>query len=99
MPPENWAALQAIHGAVDWINSVATKYTWFGSGYLSNTYFKQIANKPMYNIHRGGDQTFTDCFDFNSDFDVKKGVLPLWFTFGNWTTGDLNGNPIANTGW
>ena len=37
MPPENWAALQAIHGATDWINSVATKYTWFGSGYLSNT--------------------------------------------------------------
>merc|ERR1711971_723257 len=99
MPPENWAALQAIHGATDWINSVATKYTWFGSGYLSNTYFKQIANKPMYNIHRGGDQTFTDCVDFNSDFDVKKGKLPLWFTFGNWTTGDLNGNPIANNGW
>ena len=76
------------------------KYTWFGSGYLSNTYFKQIANKPMYSDrNRGGDQTFTDCDDFKSDFDVKRGQFPLWYTYANWSTGDLNGNPIANNGW
>ena len=86
MPPENWAALQAIHGATDFIRSVATKYTWFGSGYLSNTYFKQIANKPMYSDGRGGDQTFTDCF-LEGGKPVRD-QFPLWYTYANWTTGD-----------
>ena len=99
MPPENWAALQAIHGAVDWINGIATKYTWFGSGYLSNTYFKLIANKPMYKQRFAGDQTFADCFDFAKDFNVKAGVWPIWSTYANYSTGDLDGEPIANNGW
>ena len=93
MPPENWAALQGIHGIVDFIHGPGTKYTWFGSGYISNTYFKQIANKPMYaGPQITGDQSFTDCID-------GKSGAPLWFTFGNWSTGDVNGNPIANNGW
>ena len=49
--------------------------------------------------NRGGDQTFTDCDDPKSDFDVKRGQFPLWYTYANWSTGDLNGNPIANNGW
>ena len=24
------------------------KYTWFGPGYISNVYFKRLANKPTY---------------------------------------------------
>ena len=39
-----------------------------------------------------GDQSFTDCID-------GKSSAPLWFTYGNWSTGDVNGNPIANNGW
>ena len=95
MPPENWAALQGIHGIVDWIHGPATKYTWFGSGYISNTYFKKIANKPMYNGPRGGnggDQSFADCIN-------GKASEKLWYTFGNWSTGDVDGNPIDNNGW
>ena len=62
MSPTHWSALQGIHGIVDFIFGPGTKYTWFGSGYISNTYFKQIANKPMYKGERG-DLSFTDCFD------------------------------------
>ena len=62
MSPTHWSALQGIHGIVDFIFGPGTKYTWFGSGYISNTYFKQIANKPMYKSARG-DLSFTDCFN------------------------------------
>ena len=98
MPAENFAALQGIHGVVDDMNGVGAKYTWIGSGYISNTYFKQIVNKPMYNgptsdLKRdsGGDQTFCDCLE-------GKG-LPLANTYGNWSIGGVNGEPIANNGW
>ena len=91
IPPENFAALQGIHGIVDFIDG--NKYTWFGSGYLSNTYFKQIANKPMYSgPGMTGDQTFSDCIGGES-------IQSLWQTYGNWSVGDVNGNPIANNGW
>ena len=93
MNPEHWSALQAIHGVVHSINGLPTKYTWIGSGYISNTYFKLIANKPMYEGPRsGGDQTFTDCRG-------RKGDAPLWSTFGNYSTGGMNGEPLANNGW
>ena len=50
-----------------------------------------------------GDQTFTDCFDFSELIgklpDLKAGQQPLWFTFANYSTGDLDGQPIANEGW
>ena len=47
MDPEHWMALQAIHGAVHGIG-MKIKYTWFGPGYISNVYFKRLANKPTY---------------------------------------------------
>ena len=92
MPAENFAALQGIHGIVDFMWTIGSKYTWFGSGYISNTYFKQIVNKPMYNAPKTpGDQTFTDCLGGKAP--------PLWVTYGNWSTGGVNGEPIANNGW
>ena len=47
-------ALQAIHGAVH-VAHIGVKYTWFGGGYLSNMFYKMIANKPTYRFQRGGD--------------------------------------------
>jgi len=93
MSPEHWSALQGIHGIVDFIDGPGTKYTWFGSGYISNTYFKQIANKPMYKgPSTGGDLSFTDCIgDFES--------APLWKTFGNFSVGKPDGEPNSNNGW
>lgn len=52
-----WTALQGVHGVVHAAN-VGVKYTWFGSGYLSNMMFKMIANKPMYRFENGGDLAF-----------------------------------------
>ena len=96
MPAENFAALQGIHGIVDFMWTIGSKYTWYGSGYISNTYFKQIVNKPMYNgpdngDGGNGDQSFTDCLNGKAP--------PLWLTYGNFSTGGVNGEPIANNGW
>ena len=52
MGPEHWMALQAIHGAVHGIG-MNIKYTWFGPGYISNVYFKRLANKPTYLVGTG----------------------------------------------
>ena len=92
IPAENFAALQGIHGVVDDMNGIGAKYTWIGSGYISNTYFKQIVNKPMYNTPEMADQAFTDCL-------TSPPTPPLWVTYGNWSTGGVNGEPIANNGW
>ena len=46
MSAKHFIALQGIHSVVH--SAFATKYTWFGPGYLSNVYFRQIANKPTY---------------------------------------------------
>ena len=54
---EHWTALQAIHGVVHQA-ALGVKYTWFGPGYLSNMYFKWIANKPRYFNDAGGDLAF-----------------------------------------
>jgi hypothetical protein len=53
-----WTALMAIHGAVHFPANLGVKYTWVGPGYLSNVYYKMIANKPMYRFDRGGDMSF-----------------------------------------
>ena len=53
-----WTALQAIHGVVHAPANLGVKYTWFGPGYLSNVYFKMIANKPRYRFEEGGDLSF-----------------------------------------
>jgi len=54
-------------------------------GYISNMYFKMIANKPMYWMGKGGDLSFTSG-------DV---ALPNY----NIALGDINGQPQAYTGW
>ena len=55
MDTVRWVALMAIHGAVHFPANLGVKYTWVGPGYLSNVYYKMIANKPMYRNDRGGD--------------------------------------------
>ena len=57
MDAEHSQALQAVHGAVH-SSDVGTKYTWFGAGYISNMYFKWIANHPTYKFDQGGDLSF-----------------------------------------
>ena len=47
MDAEHSQALLAVHGAVHQSN-VGVKYTWMGTGYISNMYFKMIANHPIY---------------------------------------------------
>ena len=54
----HWTALQGIHGIVHSPANLGVKYTWFGVGYLSNMYFKLIANKPTYRFDDGGDLSF-----------------------------------------
>jgi hypothetical protein len=58
MDAEHWTALQAIHGVVHAPANLGIKYTWFGSGYLTNMYFKMIANKKRYRFEEGGDLSF-----------------------------------------
>ena len=57
MGAEHSTALQAIHGAVH-VAHIGAKYTWFGGGYLSNMFYKMIANKPTYRFQNGGDMSF-----------------------------------------
>merc|ERR1711963_5716 len=81
MDAERSTAIQAIHGAVH-VAHIGVKYTWFGGGYLSNVFFKMIANKPMYKWENGGDLTF-------------GGGGNIFYT----ATGDIEGKPVAQTGW
>ena len=60
MSAEHSQALQAVHGAVH-ASDVGVKYTWFGAGYISNMYYKWIANHPTYSFDRGGDLSFDGC--------------------------------------
>lgn len=57
MDAEHSSALEAIHGAVH-KSTAGVKYTWWGIGYISNMYFKLIANKPIYKWEQGGDLSF-----------------------------------------
>jgi len=82
---EGWTALQAIHGAVH-AALIGLKYTWFGPGYISNMYFKMIANKPIYQmVTKGGDLSFYSGDQCEPIVDAA--------------IGDTNGNPVAMTGW
>ncbi len=85
---ENWIALQGIHGAVHAIH-LGDKYTWFGNGYISNFYFKMIANKPTYQLSKGGDLAFTSCVQ-------NQGTA---IPYQRVAIGDSEGKPIANLGW
>ena len=55
--PTHVQALQAVHGAVHQ-SDVGVKYTWLGNGYISNMYYKWIANHATYNFGHGGDLSF-----------------------------------------
>ena len=85
---EHFAALLGIHGAVH-NGKFGAKYTWFGPGYISNVFFKMLANKPMYWMGKGGDLSFTSC---TSSGGTK---IPLY----NLAVGDKNGEPLAYNGW
>ena len=54
MGAEHSVAIQAVHGATHTAH-IGVKYTWFGSGYISNMFYKMIANKPTFRFQRGGD--------------------------------------------
>ena len=85
---EHWIALQAIHGAVH-AAQIGLKYTWFGPGYISNMYFKMIANHPTYRFDKGGDLAFTSCTSTGGE------VVPIV----NVAVGGNDGEPVEMTGW
>merc|ERR1711936_631447 len=89
MDPEHWMALQAIHGAAHGVG-MNIKYTWFGPGYISNVYFKRIANKPTYQIGTGGG---------GLSFLAWVGEGSSQTYVRNIAIGDQNGQPVAMTGW
>ena len=72
------------------IRTLGTKYAWFGAAYLSNKFYKMIANKPTYLFDKGGDVTFVDRENAFGD----KG----WMYY-DYSVGNRAGEPIANTGW
>ena len=87
---DKWMALQAIHGAVH-VGNIGLKYTWFGPGYVSNVYFKMIANHKTYkHIVGGGDLSLTTCV---------SGTPGVSLNVQNIAYGDSEGNPINQTGW
>ena len=57
MGAEHSVAIQAVHGATHTAH-IGVKYTWFGSGYISNMFYKMIANHPTYDFELGGDMSF-----------------------------------------
>jgi len=83
----HWTALQAIHGVVHSPANLGVKYTWFGPGYLSNVYFKMIANKPRYRFDAGGDLSFGD--------GGTNGSANIFAT----AIGDPDGKPVAQNSW
>ena len=88
MDSEHFMVLQAVHSAVHAAN-IGLKYTWFGSGYISNVYFKMIAGTPMYlPWQNGADLSFMNCFNGGQKVPI-----------GDKAAGDLNGNPVVKTGW
>lgn len=86
-----WIALQAIHGAVHAGSAgIGTKYTWFGSGYLGNMFFRMIADKPIYRMmKRGGDLAFLECIGQTGSKLENRNIA----------VGDPQGNPIPQTSW
>jgi len=85
MDSTQWTALQAIHGVVHAPANLGVKYTWFGPGYLSNVYFKMIANKPRYKFDEGGDLSFGGA---NGGDNIFASAI-----------GDPEGKPVAQNGW
>ena len=75
-------ALQAIHGVIH-ASNIGVKYTWFGSGYISNMYYKWLANHATYDFEHGG--------DFSFDAHINSNVHMV-------ASGDAEGNPRKQTG-
>ena len=71
------------------VRTQGTKYSWFGAAYLSNKYYKLIANKPTYLFDNGGDVVF-----------LHRSLLDqLGGAFYDYSIGNRAGEPIAYTGW
>ena len=108
MGAEHSVAIQAVHGATHTAH-IGVKYTWFGSGYISNMFYKMIANKPTYRFQRGGDLRWGPrSFNVSPNPDLHKNIFNFHdniFSFGAglniWRTaqGDKEGQPVAQTGW
>ena len=62
---------------------MGVKYTWFGSGYISNMYYKWLANHATYDFEHGG--------DFSFDASIGNNVHMV-------ASGDAEGNPRKQTG-
>jgi len=90
MSARDLIALTGIHSIVAHpnANTVGTKYSWFGNSYLSNMYYKMLANKPTYAFNWGSDVGFC-CGD-----DPTGGVRILPHSVG-----DKNGKPLATWAW
>jgi len=88
MTARHFIALSGIHSTASRLqqHTLGTKYVWFSASYLSNMYYKMIANRPTYEADRGGDIAFVD--------NSENG-----FTFFPNSFGDSAGNPIASRGW
>jgi len=84
MSPEHSQALQAVHGAVHQ-SDVGVKYSWLGAGYISNMYYKWIANHATYDFEHGGDLSM-DAFTANANIEMVA-------------YGDPEGKPRKQTGW
>lgn len=85
MSARDLTALTSIHGMIHTFGqgSIGTKYTWLGSGaYLSNMYYKMLANRPTYEI--GG----ASGFDMKANKDIPHNLHPF-------SIGDANGKPVA----
>ena len=80
MDSEHWMALQAVHGTLNFANTVGLKYTWLGPKYLSNVYFKMIAGKPIYKPkEEEGGGGFTGCSNSShGDLEGNPGYQISW---------------------
>ena len=77
MGAEHSVAIQAVHGATHTAH-IGVKYTWFGSGYISNMFYKMIANKPTYRFQRGGDLRWAhELFQLSPDPDIHENIFSL----------------------
>ena len=65
-------------------SDVGVKYSWMGAGYISNMYYKWIANHATYDFEHGGDLSF-DAFIKNANIEMVA-------------YGDSEGKPRNQTG-
>ena len=89
MSAEHSQALQAVHGAVHGAD-IGVKYTWFGSGYISNMYYKWIANYATYDPAK---------FGYSGDLSFKEDGMPGYKILNLHAKGDAEGRPRNQTGW